>query len=60
MTPPLLFLAILTLILIGLMAFFMSFIENKSFFEAFYFAIVTFSTVGLGDVVPTSTLGKLR
>lgn len=59
-TPPFLFLAFVTFLSLGIMSYIMSYLEEKSFFEAFYFAVVTFSTVGLGDVVPTSTLGKLR
>jgi hypothetical protein len=31
-----------------------------SYFEGVYFAVVTFSTVGLGDLVPRTTIGKLK
>ena len=60
MSPPVTFLAILTFVTIAVMSYFMSYLEAKSFFEAFYFSVVTFSTVGLGDVVPNTNFGKLR
>ena len=31
----------------------------RSLFEAFYWAIITMTTVGVGDVVPATDLGKL-
>jgi len=31
----------------------------RTFFDAFYFSIVTMTTVGFGDVTPTSGLGRL-
>lgn len=34
-------------------------IEGKSLTDAFYFSIVTISTVGYGDIYPTTQLGKL-
>ena len=34
-------------------------IEHLSFIDAFYFTIVTISTVGYGDIHPDSTAGKL-
>ena len=34
-------------------------IERLSFIDAFYFTIVTISTVGYGDIHPASTAGKL-
>jgi hypothetical protein len=34
-------------------------IEDISFFDALYFTIVTISTVGYGDINPTTTAGKI-
>ncbi|ABU82068.1 potassium channel family protein [Ignicoccus hospitalis] len=34
-------------------------VEHKSLFEAIYWAIITVTTVGYGDVVPTSFQGRL-
>jgi len=33
--------------------------EGRSFFDAFYFVIVTMATVGYGDIHPVTTSGKL-
>jgi voltage-gated potassium channel Kch len=35
-------------------------VESIAYFDGIYFAVVTFSTVGLGDVVPKTTIGKLK
>lgn len=34
-------------------------VEDISFFDALYFTIVTISTVGYGDINPTTTVGKI-
>lgn len=31
----------------------------RTFFDAFYFSVVTMTTVGFGDIIPTSQLGRL-
>ena len=34
-------------------------IENKSLFEAIYLTIITLTTIGFGDIVPESEIGRL-
>ena len=60
MTPPLVFLALLTLLLMVLFSLLISYTDERPFFESIYFSVVTFSTVGLGDVAPKSNFAKLR
>ncbi|HIC86875.1 MAG TPA: two pore domain potassium channel family protein, partial [Aquificae bacterium] len=31
----------------------------KNFMDAFYFTVITFTTIGYGDITPQTTLGKL-
>jgi voltage-gated potassium channel len=35
------------------------FVEKWSLFDSFYFSVVTMSTVGYGQIVPATVLGKL-
>jgi hypothetical protein len=35
------------------------FVEKRSFVDAFYYIIVTMATVGYGDIVPTTSVGKI-
>ena len=51
---PLLFWTLSLIILIIVMHIF----EDKSIFEAFYYGMVTASTTGYGDVLPTSVIGR--
>jgi voltage-gated potassium channel len=46
----------LAVMVIGTLGF--KFLDNLSFFDAFYFTITTISTVGYGDIYPTSTASK--
>lgn len=53
-------LSILTMILLILIyALIMMYLEGLSFINALYFSIVTISTVGYGDITPTTELGKI-
>lgn len=45
------------LLLIGSLGFML--VENLSFVDSIYFAIVTMATVGYGDIHPQSTIGKI-
>lgn len=44
---------------IGTGALFYRFVEEMSWVDAFYFSVVTVSTVGYGDISPTTTAGKI-
>jgi hypothetical protein len=59
-TPPLMFIALLMLLFVTIMSTIMSYVDGRELLESFYFNVVTFSTVGLGDVVPKTYFGKLR
>lgn len=52
-----LILCIVSLLLAGALVF--SKVENWSFLDALYFATVTATTVGYGDLTPTHTLSKI-
>lgn len=36
-----------------------SFVEKHTLFDAFYWTITVFSTVGFGDITPHTTIGKM-
>jgi voltage-gated potassium channel len=33
--------------------------QIKNFMDAFYFTVITFTTIGYGDITPKTSLGKL-
>jgi voltage-gated potassium channel len=51
--------AITTAAVISGAAAFYHFVEQFSWIDAFYFAVLTVATVGYGDVVPQTDIGKL-
>jgi hypothetical protein len=48
---------LLALVIIGAIGFMIT--EDLSFFDAIYFTVTTISTVGYGDLTPTTTAGKV-
>ena len=48
-----------TLILLGGGAVFYHMVEKWNWVDSYYFCVVTLATVGYGDLVPQTTLGKL-
>ena len=53
------FAIVLFLILLVGGTFLYSFIEKWSFLDSLYFAVVTVTTIGYGDLVPQTNLGKI-
>jgi voltage-gated potassium channel len=49
----------LVLIILASGTIFYSTVEKWSLVDALYFSVTTLTTVGLGDLAPTTTLGKL-
>src|SRR5919112_5893013 len=52
-------LAFLALIILASGTIFYTTVEKWSVIDAMYFSVTTLTTVGLGDLAPTPTLGKL-
>jgi amino acid permease len=52
-------LCILVGIVIGSGTLFYHFVEGMSWIDAFYFCVITLTTVGYGDFAPKTTMGKL-
>jgi hypothetical protein len=55
------FRSLLFLVLVTLLGgtIFYTTVEDWSVVDAFYFSVTTLTTVGLGDLTPTTTMGKL-
>ncbi len=49
----------ITVFVIGSGMVFYHFVEDLTWVDAFYFCVVTLTTVGYGDISPQTTLGKL-
>jgi len=47
------------LIFAGIYAAFPAMVSGRGLFDAIYFSVTTFSTLGLGDITPVSDIGKL-
>ncbi len=45
--------------LTGLSTLVFSYVENHTIFDAFYWTITVFSTVGFGDITPHTIIGKI-
>ncbi len=48
---------VILMLIIGVL--FYHFFESMSFVDALYFSVITLTTVGYGDIVPHTSLGKL-
>lgn len=59
--PPtnILFIVCLILIIITIGASFMHYIEGWTWIDSFYWATITISTIGYGDLVPTLEISKI-
>jgi len=53
------YLTMLVVIVLAGGTFFYHFVEKFTWINAWYFCVVTLSTVGYGDIVPTTPIGKL-
>lgn len=50
---------LLVIFVLGFSTIFFRFVEGWVWFDAFYFSIITMSTVGYGNIVPVTFLGKV-
>jgi len=53
------FLSLFVIAILAIGTVFYHFIENWSWIDSLYFSVITLTTVGFGDFVPTSPLSKI-
>ena len=53
------YLVLATVLVVAIGTVFYHVVEHFSYVDAYYFSVVTLVTVGYGDFVPVTTLGKL-
>ena len=51
--------SVLAAVVLGGGMVFYHFVEDLSWLDAFYFCMITLTTIGYGDIVPTTDVGKL-
>ncbi len=53
------FITIILIILLGIGTVFYSYAEGWSFIDSFYFSTITLTTIGYGDLAPTTDVTKI-
>ena len=52
-------LSALALFMLALGTLVMHYVEDLTFIDSFYFSVVSLTTVGYGDITPTTSFGKI-